>query len=195
MRTMLIGWLGTMTSVVGLVVTLWPTDGMSHWTRFWLVASLVLMLWMFVADLRHHWRSRPRAYKTKEAINDYMFGWISRGGRVVIFTRDMTWATERRISALLLKKARAGELSVCLPSPIPFSEELRNAGAEVSTYRELGYVPTSRFTIINADRLGAQIAIARPTDGVHIIEEFNEGDHPVFAVAKDLVEIVRKLSR
>lgn len=59
------------------------------------------------ADLIQYIRHRPKRYKTTTQINDYMYRWISTGGRVAIFTRDMSWANEPRIKDLLLNKARA----------------------------------------------------------------------------------------
>lgn len=65
--------------------------------------------------------SQVHAFKTTAEINDYMYNWISKGGRVVIFTRDMSWASDARIKDLLLRKAELEELSICVPKKIPLN--------------------------------------------------------------------------
>jgi hypothetical protein len=122
-----------------------------------------------------------------------MFRWISQGGRVVVFTRDHTWAHESRIRELLSTKARRDELTICLPADTDLTRSLRSDGAEIIAYPQLGYTPGARFTIINDGRVaGAAVAIGRQIDGIQVIEEFPIGD-PVFAVAKDLVEVLRRI--
>jgi hypothetical protein len=109
---------------------------------------------------------------------------------VVIFSRDMSWTTEPRIRDLLFQKARAHELTLCVQRHIPISNELRDHGARVVTYSELGYVPKSRFTIIDYERDGARVAIGQRIAGRHIIEEFDSRSHPLFSVAEDLIKLL-----
>lgn len=195
MVRIVVTWLGTFASVAGLAVALWPETGMISATQGAVLGIVAAVLLAGVsADFIQYMRHRPKRYKTARQINDYMYRWISTGGRVVIFTRDMSWANEPRIKDLLLNKARSEELTICLPDPIPLSQELEAAGASIATYAGVGHVPLSRFTIINADRMDAHVAIGRRIKNRHVIEEYSAGSHPVFAVAKDLVEIVRRVS-
>ena len=113
---------------------------------------------------------------------------------MAIFTRDMSWAGEARIKRLLMTKAQANELTICMPKMIPLAQELADAGAKILTYPQLDFVPSSRFTIINADRMDAQVAIGRTIGEYHVIEEHAAGTHPIHAVTKDLVELVRQVS-
>jgi hypothetical protein len=145
--------------------------------------------------MKDHWKKQPRRYKTSEEINDYMYRWITRGRRVVIFTRDMTWAQESRTENLLADKAGRGELNICLPKHTELTRRLKTRGAKIFTYEQIGHVPSSRFTIINDGRMDAAVAVGRQIDGVQVIEEFAEGQHPVFAIAQDLAAIIRKLSQ
>lgn len=132
-------------------------------------------------------------YKTDAEINAYMFRWISKGGRVVVFTRDHSWAREPKIRDLLFTKARNNELAICLPTDTDLSRELRAEGAEIIAYPHLAYTPGARFTIINDGRIAdAAVAIGRQINGIQVIEEFPIGD-PVFAVTKDLVEVLRRV--
>lgn len=188
-------WLGTIASVFGLVYTLWPPGGaVSPRQAAWLTALAVLFIVTLMLDVREHWKRQPKRYKKPGAIVDYMHRWISGGSRVVIFTRDMSWAREPRIRDLLASKAQRSELTVCLPEPIELTDELARHGARIVVYPVLSYVPTSRFTIVNEDRMDARVAIGRQVKGVHVIEEFAAGEHPVFAVAHDLVQIIRRIA-
>jgi hypothetical protein len=125
-----------------------------------------------------------------------MFNWISKGNRVAIFTRDMTWTDTNDIKELLCKKAGNHELSIYLPEITqrikPFIEELKNYGASIYTYPELDLIPESRFTIINKDRSDAQVAVGRNVKGKHTIEEYTIGEHPVFGIANDLTRVICK---
>src|SRR5206468_672153 len=48
-------------------------------------------------------------------IKRYMLNWIEHGGRVAIWTRDMSWAQNPETRRLLTEKARRNELILCLP--------------------------------------------------------------------------------
>ena len=85
-------WLGSFASVIGFALTLWPApNGLNSRQAAWLTALAALFLLALCFDLWEHWKKQPHRYNTPEKINDYMYRWITRGGRVVIFTRDMTW--------------------------------------------------------------------------------------------------------
>jgi hypothetical protein len=188
-------WLAAGASVFGLVYTVWPRreplTGLQG-------AVLALLAFMFVlsaaADIRDHLSRRPKRYRTEKEVISYMFRWISKGGRVVVFTRDHTWAQDPKIRDLLFAKARRNELAICLPIETDLTSELRLEGAEIIAYSHLDYAPGARFTIINDGRSAdAAVAIGRQIDGAQVIEEFPIGD-PVFAVTKDLIEVLRRAS-
>ena len=60
----------------------------------------------------------------KEGILNYMHDWIEHGGRVAIWTRDMSWADNDKTMQLLELKAQRQELLILLPSPNPLAERL-----------------------------------------------------------------------
>jgi len=186
-------WLAAAASVFGALWTVWPKDrpltGMQG-------AGLALLGAVFVlaayADIRDHVRHQPKRYKTDGEVNAYMFRRISKGGRVVVFTRDHTWAQNPKILDLLFAKARRNELAICLPANTDLTRQLRSQGAEIIASPQLSYTPGARFTIINDGRIAdAAVAIGRQVDGVQVIEEFPVD--PVFAVTKDLVEVLRRV--
>ena len=77
----------------------------------------------------------PKTYRSTAKINSYMRKWVASAGRVVIFSRDMSWAHEPATRNLLREKAQRNELTVCLEHPIsltavrPFSGRRRWIGA------------------------------------------------------------------
>ncbi len=136
----------------------------------------------------------PRFYKNTKGIDSYMYRWISQRGRVVIFTRDMSWANSKQIRDLLFEKARNRELEICLPKQTPLGKELLDVGADIYTYSSFNGTPYSRFTIIRYGKDDARIAIGRNVDGVHRIDEYSYGLDPVFSIAYDLVRLVKHYS-
>ena len=78
---------------------------------------------------------------------------------------------------------------------IPIAETLKECVTTVLTYASLKVIPQARSTIVNLGRMDSQAAVGRRLDGQHVVEEFGAGDHPVFAVASDLVEIVSRYSQ
>ena len=194
MLRIFISWVSAGASVFGLLFTLWPREGLTAAQGAFLGALGLLFLGSACYDILDDLKRRPKRYKDKLKINEYMSRWISQGGRVVIFTRDHTWAHELKLQELLFAKARLNELTICVPSHTDLTQKLRTAGAEIITYSKLDYpTPGSRFTIINdGQSASASVAIGRKVDGLHVIEEFPSGD-PVFAVTKDIVEILRRI--
>ena len=191
----IISWIGSIASVVGLIATLWAKEqSFTGWLGVLVAVTTVSFVGMLFFEIRDYRRAFPPALGSAEEIRSYMFKWISKGGRVAIFTRDMSWATDQ-IRDLLLNKARRAELTVCLPARIPLAEELQREGAEILTYEDLGYVPQSRFTIINKGRMDARVAVGRQLERGHVIEEFAVGDHPVFSIANDMVEILSRMNQ
>jgi hypothetical protein len=140
--------------------------------------------------------TRNRKFKVptndSAAIGDYMHKWIERGGRVAIFSRDLSWARSPELLELLTRKAAARELIICVPEPLDISDSL--PGAEIFVYSGLRYVPQSRFTFVHFGRGGARVAVGLPQGSHHIIEEF-DANNPAFYMAADLVEFAIKAAK
>lgn len=130
-----------------------------------------------------------------DGIGKYMYKWIKNGGRVAIWTRDMSWANDAKIRSLLKTKSRDGELVVCISKPTALTEELGRLGAEIYYYGDHRQAPESRFTIANFHVGGGSVAVGRPAGPWHVIEEFQAGHHPAFHMASDLVRTVMALNQ
>ena len=180
-------------SIIGLYLAAFPWDKDRpewHWILLALVAILgVYTSWIeFITAKRE---SRITFHKT-EAVSRYMSEWVSRPGRTVIFSRDLSWGTEFNSKPALLKKARSKELTIYLEKMTAFASELQSEGAEILLYDGVCPKPMSRFTIVGYEKEGARIAVAAPKGGLHTIYEFDFGEHPIFSIAQDLLNTISK---
>jgi hypothetical protein len=104
----------------------------------------------------------------------------------------MSWANTEKTKQLLLLKAAASELIICLPQVTHLTNELKAAGAEILVYKHLE--PTSRFTIVQYGQDGCRVAVGRRKGDDHVIDEFSAEEHPAFHLAQDLVRFARSIS-
>ena len=188
--------LGSSASLLGLVFVFHPSgQSFTASEGILLGFGIVLTLLAVVLEIKQYISSFPKTFKTKQQIRDYMFRWIENGGKVCIFSNDLSWVEDDQMVAMLKGKAGRDELQICVPAIIPIAETLKECGATILTYAPLKVIPQSRFTIVNCGRMDSQVAVGRRLDGQHVVEEFGAGDHPVFAVASDLVEIVARYNQ
>lgn len=183
-------------SFVGLGFSFLPPVASWQW---WVFALVCIGILGFVAALVLDLRSeRGRSYFLFDdtvGIREYMHKWIEHGGRVAIWTRDLSWANDGATIDLLRRKAKQSELILCLPESNALAKELQDSGAEVCVYgRDVLDAPASRFTIRHFGRDGSAVAVGRARGDVHTIEEFDSASHPAFYLAQDLVNAVRKNS-
>lgn len=183
---------GSIASVLGLMVPLFFSSESITW---WMIVLIAIFVVLMSVTLGVVFRAGPKSkvYRAEDrsGIRDYMFRWINNGGRVAIWTRDMSWVNDQEMKNMLRRKAESRELIICLPKETALSESLRNDGAEVIAYG-IWDSPSSSFTIVNYDRNGSRVAVGRPQGSLHIIQEFSVADAPTFQMAYDLVRLVRQ---
>lgn len=190
-------------SVIALVATLYPLVDKNNITPstasiISIVGLIIFLLYAFLVFYEISTLDGKRIFKQSDStsIKKYMLNWIAYGGRVAIWTRDMSWANDDSSKDLLLEKAQSGELIICLPTHTPFSKELEEKGGEIYVYgMELLSDPSARFTIAFYGRDGSKVAIGRARADKHIIEEFDTGSHPAFNLANELVQIAKNASQ
>jgi hypothetical protein len=151
----------------------------------------VIILVVTVFEIIDFIRTKPTQFRVlkQKRIKAYMRKWLGSGGRAFIFTRDMTWANDPAVQKTLHEKAQRDELTICIEHMIPLAEQLRDNGAKVISYGELGVVPRSRFTVIDFESNSARVAVGGAVGSAHVIQEFRNGD-PFFAVAEDLARLL-----
>ena len=186
---------GSVASLIALLVIFLPSPGeLPWWAIILLVVAVVFFLLLVILEFIFHKGRQVYAKTDTHGIKSYMHNWIEHGGRVAIWTRDMSWADDTETQAHLMKKAQRNELILCLPEKNPLANELESAGAEICAYGpNLLESPASRFTIIFFGRGSARVAVGRAEGDTHVIDEFDSASHPAYYLAEDLITLVRKL--
>lgn len=190
-------------SMVALLATVYPLVDVDKLTRasasiISIVGVVLIFLYIFLVSYEIYIAEGKRVFKQSdpESIRNYMLHWIAYGGRVAIWTRDMSWAKGDKSQNLLREKAENGELIICLPSHTEFSRELEAKGAQIYVYgQELLSDPSARFTIAFYGRDGSKVAIGRAQADKQVVEEFSSGAHPSFQLAYELVQIAKNISQ
>lgn len=159
------------------------------WALYTCVAAFALAMYfeIFAAV-----RAAPKRYRDQNKINKFMCEWVGQPGRTVILTRDMSWAPSVETMKRLKQKANSGDLVILIRQENHTIKELQASGAQIISYDALGHIPLSRFTIVGFGRDGARVAVGRQAGGYHVIETFESGAHPIFAVADDLVRFIMR---
>ena len=184
---------GTASSVIALFANFLPDIEEIPW---WGIALFVLAAFFAgtLAMLEMSERPKRRIFRKQDTagILKYMHDWIKHGGRVAIWSRDMSWANNEETKQLLELKARRHELLLFLPSANPLSRQLASSGAEVIHYGATRLEsPGSRFTITHYGRDGSSLAVGWARGDTHVIDEFHASDHPAYHIAADLVALAR----
>jgi hypothetical protein len=188
--------IGNLSAFIGILVFLYPLIFLKDFEttliqRIFISISVLICLIYFFVELF----SGPKKYKSDKEINEFMGNWIKKRGRIVIFTRDMSWVDNVIMKNQLIKKAKSNDLIICQPKMNELSTLLKNEGAEIYTYQNLKYVPKSRFTFINYSTNSSKVAIGRKDDNHnHIITEFTTKDTIEYYLAEDLVNIIKSLN-
>lgn len=205
LRTMWMAWgdlvrklvalVASFASMAGLLIAFLPSlKDLPSWAMAVLVIAVVAFIALVVLEFTDRRGRRVYAKGDTQGIKRYMHSWIEHGGRVAIWTRDMSWAQNPDTQALLTEKARRGELILCLPQINSLAKDLSTAGAEVCAYgARFLEAPAARFTIVFFGRDGSRVAVGRAEGDTHVIDEFSAGDHPAFHLAADLVTLARAL--
>ena len=189
--------LGSVASIAALLFYFLPKDQAlpaGAWVA--LAVATGVLIFFLISDFRNTRSRKIYSREDSEGIRKYMHLWIKHGGRIAIWTRDMSWAWNRETHRLLLEKAGKNELIICLPEMNDRAAALAAAGAEICCYGS-SYLdsPASRFTIAFFGRDGSRVAVGRAEGELHVIEEFSGKDHPAFYIAEDLITLVRSMRR
>ena len=183
---------GTFLSGIGIIVSLLVSSSHFPWW-VWVPIAALFLLMALTTILVLKAETTTRAYQADDesSIRGYLLRWIKNGGRVAIWTRDMSWAEDADMKEMLRLKAQSQELIICLPNETETTENLRKYGAEVVAYGAWDS-PINSFTIANYSRAGSRVAIGRRKGNLHIIQEFSAEEHSAFDMAHDLVRLVRE---
>lgn len=183
---------GAFLSGFGVIVPLLvSSNAVTWWVVALIVAFFILMVLTTIIVLKSETTTRVYRADDEKGIRNYLIHWIKSGGRVAIWTRDMSWADDDDMKELLRLKAQSQELIICLPHETDTTEHLSSCGAEVVAYGAWDS-PITSFTIANYNRAGSRVAIGRRRGNLHIIQEFSAAENSAFDMAHDLVRLVRE---
>lgn len=186
----------TFASFVALVVSLKQNGkSFSGWQISLMTVAVAAFLVTAALEIGEYRGRQPRRMKDDQTIRDYMHQWIRGGGKVVVFSRTLSWVSDDEMAQMMDAKARAGDLTLVMPGAVDKSRRLESAGAKVIYYGENGYTVRSRFTLTNEGRADTAVAVGRQgKDGVHMVSEYRGCDEdPAFWLAQDLAEILSRL--
>ncbi len=185
--------IGTLASFLGLILTLKDKNADFTTNQYiGLGVAIGLFIVSVIVIVVEYNKKKPKVFSSTKDIRNYMYNWINRSGRTLIFTRNLSWVNDDEMKKMLANKSSSGDLIICLPEKNTRVAEFESQGAKVYEYSGLHFTPLSRFTIINYGRADARIAIGKDIgDGKHLIEEYSSRDHPYFSIAEDLVKLVQ----
>lgn len=171
-----VGWISSMLSLYNLD-TLEPTNQM-----LLIFVIGILCIAYIILQIHSFYKTglNSSVHKTKEEVNKYLLDWLNKGGRTVIFTRDLTWADESiEIRKKLEEKARAGALTICLYRNTSTTDYLKGLGAEIYIHNLTENQLKSRFTIIDYGKNNPKITVGtRNNAGLFVNERYDMQTNP-----------------
>ena len=122
----------------------------------------------------------------------FMRGFIAHGSSVTIVSNRLGWLADApEVQEEVIRRANAGtRFEVITSQPVSAAQREPLTAAGVHFYvTSAELVPEARFTLINADRSGAErLAIAKGTHPHHEITVFDSNSGPqIIGLAKDIV--------
>lgn len=160
---------------------------------------IVLIVFFYMTyDSIHVWVHRAKRYERNDPkIAVFLCEQLKKAGRVAIFSRDISWVTSgSEAEKLLLQKAKSKELVLFVQTKTSIAQNLADAGAEVRTYQKFsGYKPKSRFTVLDYEKTGSRVLIGYPSNGEHLIDEFNDSDKAIVDLVETFVQLAEHASQ
>ncbi|MFY9906168.1 MAG: hypothetical protein WBX02_06365 [Terriglobales bacterium] len=133
-----------------------------------------------------------RTNKNTTETDSFMRDFVSHGSSVTIVSNRLAWLIDaKEVQKEIIKRAQSGasfEIITAQPIEESLKEPLKAVGVQFFV-TGLDDIPEARFTLINANRSGAEkLAIARGTHPNHEITIFDSASGPqIIGLAKDIV--------
>lgn len=189
----LIGAIGTFVSCFILI----DLENKSFFVNLLLMVIIVIVTSYMIFDIKHVVTHKVKRYEPDDPkISIYLCEQLKKAGRVAIFSRDISWvASGSEAEKLLLQKANSKELVLFVQTTTSIAQKLANTGAEVRTYQKFsGYKPKSRFTVLDYEKTGSRVLIGYPSNGEHLIDEFNDSDKAIVDLVETFVQLAQHAS-
>lgn len=154
----------------------------------WMLLASMLLTWLTLAGLHFAWvderRRSPVLVAPPTDLVSPNLKWLSEQGKVVVVTRDMSWAVDPDLTSVLRTKAGHGDLVILASRRTQSLDELLAAGAQVVIDPAL---PSVRFTVLRYGAADARVLVHRQVRGEVEFREFGAQAFPVFHLCMDLV--------
>lgn len=149
----LISFIGTVVSIISFFFL------EVEWSMAKIIMILALVVVLGMAVYFLFIKKDTKTYKSQEEINEFMKNWIKTNGVVKIFSRDLSWLDDEMYGVL---QAKGEDLYLYVEKE---NEKIKkilqmNPESKIYFYEDIGFTPSSRFTIIHANKDEKQIAIA-----------------------------------
>ncbi len=168
----------------------------------WLIGITIAEVAIVVTALaKRGFRYLPETITNRDesATLRFMEGFIASGTSATIVSNRASWLARSPALLKVLKEKASKDHRIEIYTPNAVGADLRQQLEEAGVrFYETGEVepPEARFTLINADRAGAErLAIARGVHPDHEITIFDTNSGPqIIAMAKDIVRKLRSLA-
>lgn len=140
-----------------------------------------------------------QSYDSAAKTAQFMEEFIAHGSTVTLVSNRLAWLRDApTVQAKMVSLAEKGtrfEIFTAQSVDPALRRKLQAAGIRFFLSED-GAVPEARFTLVNADRSGAEkLAIARGTHPNHEITTFDSSSGPqIIGLAKDIVRRARRLA-
>jgi hypothetical protein len=164
-----------------------------------IVIAQVVGIVILIARRGITYMPQVRVNSSADATSRFMEEFITHGSSVTIVSNRLGWlADANSVQLMMMKRAEKGarfEIITAQSVDVELKERLRKAGVHFYVTND-GTVPEARFTLVNADRSGAEkLAIARGTHPNHEITIFDSGSGPqIIGLAKDIVRKSKQMA-
>ena len=183
----LISFIGTVVSIISFFFL------EVKWSMAKIILMIALIVLLVLAVYFLFIKRDTKTYKSQEEINEFMKNWIKTNGVVKIFSRDLSWLDDEMYGIL---QAKGEDLYLYVEKKNEKIEKIlqMNPEGKIFFYEDIGFIPSSRFTIIRANKDEKQIAIAikeqkdyKNLKHVIYISKDSDIDKKILGLANDLM--------
>ena len=187
--------------ILAAIGTVWfskehPNLPYLQWGIGAVIAEIVMVVFLFA---KKGLKYMPDTITDKEKSDNmkFMENFISLGSSATIVSNRVSWLTKNESLLSMIKSKIESGIKVEIITPKPISsdiiEQLKGVDFYVTNEK---IAPEARFTLINANRSGAEkLAIARGVHPEHEITIFDNDSGPqIIAMAKDIIRKSKELS-
>jgi hypothetical protein len=184
----LFGWITSFSSISGI------SELDDVWKGVLFTVAAIFCVIYGAIHIYEYWFQNRTTFKTQIKANEYLAKWIGTNtGHVLVYTNDISWASSGKLRKTLIRKARSGNLTLCLRR---FSEEALALVQEGAKLFLLNGEPKlkARFIIVDYESDNPKVSIYTKDGRRHYVNQQYDGEqNPVVReVFIDLAKLATK---